>query len=199
MTRGPLRALQEGDRVSVRTGFSTSVEGTVDRSWRPGHDGKVVVVLDGKTKPREFDAGRVRLVERPASSLGEVRPRKVRAGTTQRPELRAQPKPPGPYRSRAYLAFVREHPCCSCRSTKAIEAHHWAEERGVAQKVDDTRTVPLCTVCHDHVHAHGCLPNRDVLATRLWFLDKQVRLLTAWVRRRDAERTLDRAHEGGAP
>lgn len=173
-------ALESGDRVEVR-GMNGQVlcTGTVEEAGV----GFASVRPDGKAKVKRYPLGRVRRMERaavPEPRKALAPPPIARRVTTTRPELRPQPKPPGPYRSPGYLAFVRMQPCASCRSTKRIEAHHWGTDRGISQKVDDTRTVPLCRRCHDH--AHGCLPNLDALATRLMILDRQVALLTAYTR-----------------
>lgn len=69
-----------------------------------------------------------------------------------RPEFRPVPKPPGPAQSPKYLAFVRAHPCCLCGAPGPSHAHHQGP-RGMSQKTDDYRTIPLCDVDHDGVHA----------------------------------------------
>lgn len=172
---------EQGDRVEVRgmNGRVLFVGAVAEAS-----DGSVSVVPDGKSKAKTVPPSRVRRLERAAGAARKAPapPPIARRVTTKRPQLRAQPKAPGPFRSPAYLAFVRTHPCISCRSPKHIEAHHWGAERGISQKVDDTRTVPLCRTCHRHVHAHGCLPNLDALATRLRILDRQMALVTAYMR-----------------
>lgn len=93
---------------------------------------------------------------------------------TPEASLAAVPKGRPPARSPAYLAYVRTHPCCLCGATPPSDAHHWGR-RGVGQKTDDYRTVPLCRGCHDHVHAQG--PGKAV--ERL--LRVQVDLLVAWL------------------
>lgn len=58
-------------------------------------------------------------------------------------------------RSRAYMAFVRTHPCLSCGAQ--AEAHHiqFAQARAKSMKVGDNWTVPLCHPCHMELHAMG--------------------------------------------
>lgn len=74
----------------------------------------------------------------------------------QRAELRAVPKPPKPLRDAAYLARVRGRMCCmlSGRCAGPIVAHHHGP-RGMGEKTDDYRTVPLCDVHHREFHATG--------------------------------------------
>lgn len=79
--------------------------------------------------------------------------------------LRAVPKPRAPLCSLDFLAAVRGSPCCACRRPGPSEAHHYGP-RGVGQKADDLRAVPLCRACHDHLHARGELPGRTPASTR---------------------------------
>ena len=55
-----------------------------------------------------------------------------------------------PLRDRKYLAFIRSHPCCVCRSWIRVEAAH-VGPRGMGQKSDDRQTIPLC-----RKHHRGC-------------------------------------------
>jgi len=96
--------------------------------------------------------------------------------------FRPQPKPLPPSRSRRYLDYVRGLPCCSCGHPSPSDPHHFGP-RGLGQKTDDTRTVPLCRACHDTFHRGGSLPGQDKLSTRLYILQKQVDLLVQFVRR----------------
>jgi len=54
-----------------------------------------------------------------------------------------------------YLAFVRELSCakCSAPPSSVIDPHHYGP-RGMGQKTDDYRTIPLCRVCHLEAHRH---------------------------------------------
>lgn len=195
-----MQQLAEGDRVRVSSSFGRSTEGTVAAGWSPGSTKKVSVLLDGRTKAKDVDPAKVSLLERPAPALSSPPKRVTRASTTKS-VLHAVPKPPGPFRSDAYLRFVREQPCCGCRS-RAVEAHHWGPTRGLGQKVDDTRTVPLCRRCHDAIHATGKLPNLDqfpVPETHRVLLARQVTLLTEWLRRRLAARSAPARAEGESP
>ncbi len=56
-----------------------------------------------------------------------------------------------PARAPHYLAFVRQLTCVICGAQEPNDPHHYGS-RGVGQKTDDYRTVPLCRRCHDRVH-----------------------------------------------
>ncbi len=83
--------------------------------------------------------------------------------------------------SPAYLAYVRQHPCCLCGRSEGIEAHHWSHHGSVmGSKVDDYRTVPLCTEHHRYWHDHGTLPGHDRVGSE-WLLRRvQRELLVEW-------------------
>jgi len=97
------------------------------------------------------------------------------------PALRPVPKPVT-LRSEPYLAYVRKHPCCLCGAPGPSEAHHWSHHGGVmGAKVDDYRTVPLCTEHHRHWHDHGTLPGMDREYSEAFFLAYQRGLLDSWI------------------
>jgi Rad52/22 family double-strand break repair protein len=59
-------------------------------------------------------------------------------------------------RSKAHLLFVARQPCLICGRTPS-HAHHvrYAQSRGLALKVSDEFTVPLCAIHHSENHATG--------------------------------------------
>jgi hypothetical protein len=59
-------------------------------------------------------------------------------------------------RSKEHLRFVAQQPCLICGRTPA-QAHHlrYAQPRGLALKVSDEFTVPLCAIHHSENHATG--------------------------------------------
>ena len=59
-------------------------------------------------------------------------------------------------RSKEHLRFVARQPCLICGRTPS-QAHHlrFAQSRGVALKVSDEFTVPLCAIHHSENHATG--------------------------------------------
>jgi hypothetical protein len=59
-------------------------------------------------------------------------------------------------RSKEHLRFVAQQPCVICGRTPA-HAHHirYAQSRGLALKVGDEFTVPLCAIHHSENHATG--------------------------------------------
>ncbi len=66
-----------------------------------------------------------------------------------------------PLRSRAYLEFVRQHPCVFCpASGEGIHAHHHGRRRGgggMGIKPCDLFTVPLCHLHHGELHKRGAV------------------------------------------
>jgi len=59
-------------------------------------------------------------------------------------------------RSKEHLRFVAQHPCVICGRTPS-QAHHvrYAQSRGLALKVSDEFTVPLCAIHHHQIHTTG--------------------------------------------
>jgi hypothetical protein len=59
-------------------------------------------------------------------------------------------------RSKEHLRFVARQPCLICGRTPS-HAHHirYAQPRGLALKVSDEFTVPLCAIHHSESHATG--------------------------------------------
>lgn len=109
--------------------------------------------------------------------------------------LRTIDKPRPRHRDRGFLAFVRDHACCSCEAPKPSDPHHWSAtvRRGVGQKLDDLLTVPLCRRCHDEYHARNALPGMSKDQTTVHLLGVQVETLVNWI----AERKLDEADTTG--
>lgn len=96
-------------------------------------------------------------------------------------KLRPVPKPIT-LRSAPYLAYVRSHPCCLCGRSEGVEAHHWSHHGGVmGAKVDDYRTVPLCTEHHRYWHDHGTLPGHSRRISEAIMLQEQRRLMMEWI------------------
>jgi hypothetical protein len=120
--------------------------------------------------------------------------------------MTAIPKPQPPARSKAYLAFVRTHPCISCGKEGPSEADH-VGPRGVGQKTSDYRCVPLCSACHrwrtDNDYLPVQVPGNGHLViplhratngyaedakrhTRLIVAEAQRELLVEWLTRKEA-------------
>ena len=59
-------------------------------------------------------------------------------------------------RSKEHLRFVAQQPCLIC-GRKPSHAHHvrFAQPRGMALKVSDEFTVPLCAIHHSENYATG--------------------------------------------
>ncbi len=104
----------------------------------------------------------------------------------------SRPKAPKPWRSKAYLAFVRTHPCVfqpGERCVGPVEAHHHGKHP-LGQKTDDSRCVPLCREHHREVTDDGFVMDMvgiDGSAKLLTAFEiglVQVNLLVEWIRTR---------------
>jgi recombination DNA repair RAD52 pathway protein len=74
-------------------------------------------------------------------------------------------------RSKEHLRFVASQPCLICGRTPA-QAHHirYAQAKGIALKVSDEFTVPLCAIHHSENHATG--------DERRWWQERKIDPLT---------------------
>jgi DNA recombination protein Rad52 len=107
------------------------------------------------------------------------------------------------YRDKAYLKFVAAQPCLVC-GRQPSHAHHltFAQKRGLAIKVSDEFTVPLCAVHHDECHRWGdesawwSRYGYDPLpvATALWSESRGVRNLQSEKVRSDEQKAPLPAH-----
>jgi hypothetical protein len=60
----------------------------------------------------------------------------------------------GPWRSKAYLDWIREKPCLRCSYHHGVQAHHVRLGlRTMGVRKGDELAVPLCQVCHTGLHA----------------------------------------------
>jgi len=76
-------------------------------------------------------------------------------------------------RSPQYLAWLRTQPCAACAAPPPSEASHHGP-RGLGQKADDDRAIPLCQRCHAFWHHKGKVFGRDHLdkeRTTRWLAD----------------------------
>jgi DNA recombination protein Rad52 len=103
---------------------------------------------------------------KPSNDAGEASAHAV-AAETANPSLRIRERPkidksvltigePKRIRSREHLRFVARQPCLICGRAPS-HAHHvrYAQSRGLALKVSDEFTVPLCAIHHSENHATG--------------------------------------------
>ena len=63
---------------------------------------------------------------------------------------------PKRHRSKEHLQFVAQQPCLICGRSPS-HAHHvrFAQSKGLALKVSDEFTVPLCAIHHSENHSTG--------------------------------------------
>jgi hypothetical protein len=95
----------------------------------------------------------------------------------------------------AYLAAVRALPCCGCGAAAPSDPHHAATWlRGLGQKCDDDKAIPLCRACHDEFHdGRGRFAGWTKEDRRDWCSRAIARTQAAVARRAPA------AEEGGVP
>jgi hypothetical protein len=144
-------------------------------------------VLEVLTSPEQRETKRAKIRDRDAAARREIPPTLPppafdRLAPRFEPDgPRAVPKPRAPVRSDRYLDFVRAKPCCSCHAPAPSDPHHFGG-RGMGQKTDDFRTVPLCRFCHTEWHTRGVLPKMDSKTSRAYMHGKQVDLLVEFLR-----------------
>ncbi len=93
-----------------------------------------------------------------------------------------------PIRNPEYLSWIRRQPCAADSSAypcpNPSEASHHGP-RGMGQKTDDYRTIPLCHDHHTQWHQHGTLFGWDRATTDAWIQERIIRLLIEWAERKD--------------
>ncbi len=168
--------LSPGQEVTV-SGSSTG--GPARLLYVRGESARVRMAVTGKERTVPLDRVTPKR-ENKALTVGEFVGMRVSFGVPADVQLRPVPKPVT-LRSEPYLAYVRTHPCCLCGASPS-EAHHWSHHGGVmGAKVDDYRTVPLCTEHHRYWHDHGTLPEMDRETSEQALLREQAWLLRAWL------------------
>lgn len=107
------------------------------------------------------DAGRRAAIRELRAKIKALeKPDKLKAKKARQERQKALSRAPGQRQPRikdpAYLSFVRRQPCISCGKPGPSQAAHvrsgypeagW-RPTGMAEKPDDTRTLPLCRDCH---------------------------------------------------
>lgn len=158
--------------------------------WRPGiyegvENGRAIVRSGDKryrVQPSRVRPSRHTKPDARPKAVGTRQARALTPTLVRAFTLAGQPNAPparnAPMRSPAFLAFVRQHPCAICGAAGPSEAHHYGP-RGMGQKTDDLRCVPLCRRCHDQWHTKGAPPALDVLVR---VLERNTDLLIAWLR-----------------
>jgi hypothetical protein len=145
-----------GACVRVKSLGRKAIEATVVRD--EGTTVRVRFVMTGKTRT----ISRERIVgERAApkaSKLTRTPNTKRRTSSRSLPKLSLTRDP-------KYLEHVRGRPCCICGALPPNDAHHFGP-RGMGQKADDRRTVPLCRIHHDEWHTRGAIGPRSQIGPR---------------------------------
>lgn len=175
---------------SARVLFADGTEKTVRLAkLRPAPKSRGLVLTENivRNAPRNGKrAGLDALEQLVVASGGSV----VRASA-----LRSVPKEK-PWRSRAYLEYVRSQPCCACGACVGVQASHHGPH-GIATKPGDERAVPLCATCHlGEYHQRGVLPGRSREETDELVERVAVELVVPWLLARGAHAEVLRALAG---
>lgn len=106
--------------------------------------------------------------------------RSALARKTRLRQKRAKPRRSSRVRDPAHLEFVRRLPCCLCNRGPRSEPHHDTEKRGMGQKADDTRTIPMCHRHHMDAQSYaGPFKGWDKYRMRAWFEEQLARVMAA--------------------
>ena len=62
---------------------------------------------------------------------------------------------PKTFRSKKYLAFIREKPCLACHNPETVPHHEGLGANMMGGKPPDSHAVPLCGPCHRVRHDMG--------------------------------------------
>ena len=140
-----------------------------------------VVYTRGESVRVRFDDGKERTVDR-AKILGQRKAPRVppvpRVPNIGRGRARAVPKAPTTSYPK-HLELVRTLPCCICSKPGPSDPHHFGP-RGMGQKTDDRRTVPICRPHHDEFHTTGrCAPYSRAETEREFYRAQVAALLLA--------------------
>lgn len=81
---------------------------------------------------------------------------------------------------KAYLEFIREHPCCWCSAPPRSDPHHFGY-RGKSTKCSDFITVPLCRKDHDQFHNHRTIGRMTPEQTMAYLYKKATLLLVEYI------------------
>ena len=141
-----------------------------------GITAEVLYVRGETVRVRNVNSGKERTVGRK-----QVTPKRESKARVYDSSFRPVPKPVT-LTSPAYLAFVREHPCCVCGAPGPSEPHHWSHHGAArGKKVDDYRTIPLCDPCHmGEWRRPRPFSGMDREASEAFTLGVQRELLLAW-------------------
>ena len=60
-------------------------------------------------------------------------------------------------RNAKHLKSIRQYPCAVCHTDQDIQAHHLTHIKplGMSIKSSDEYCIPLCPLCHYHLHHYG--------------------------------------------
>lgn len=83
-------------------------------------------------------------------------------------------------KSKKYIAYVKGHVCMFCGQYE-VDAHHFGK-RGMSQKASDLTAVPVCHEQHQEFHTTGAIKPFTADATKTYFYQEQVRLLSRFIK-----------------
>jgi hypothetical protein len=137
-------------------GPQDDLDGWTLRAWPRAN---ILTAADGDEVRRAFQARLARLQSTPDADLPPTEPGQPAANDD--PGARIDKSvlalsEPKRLRDKQHLRFVAGQPCLVC-GREPCDPHHlrFAQPRGLAQKVSDEFTVPLCRAHHRELHRAG--------------------------------------------
>jgi hypothetical protein len=130
-----------------------------------GTDGiQLVTFLKARARELGTSSEPASTTDHPREKLGAPLPPLLRTRVDKSVLTIGEPKR---IRSKEHLRFVAEQPCLICGRSPS-QAHHirFAQPRGLALKVSDEFTVPLCAIHHTENHGTG--------DERLWWQERKL-------------------------
>lgn len=183
-----MNGFEVGDRIEAKrcAGLSVRWEAgalleLIGRSWRVRFDrGGAEMLLTPALVRKPKGMGRVE-----APLTGPLTPKRETPVLTRTPSYERRDgialAKERALRCDLYLAHVRKYPCAVCARTGPSDPHHFGP-RGMGQKTDDFRVVPLCRSCHDDFHQRGTVSSLSRVETEHLFYRAQIDALVEWLR-----------------
>ena len=136
-----------GSRMSTRCGFSIASNRIIYRTRRRAQLGRHLQAMRHRSRQAAASNGNPRQSQ--PKDQWRCTPAKIDKSVLTISE-------PKRHRSKEHLQYVAQQPCLICGRSPS-HAHHirFAQSKGLALKVSDEFTVPLCAIHHSENHSTG--------------------------------------------